>query len=81
MPRNAPRHRPASGGASAQRRMRYSVRAAINEWDIKRLYPDSRPQIEYGGDPFRPEERTEPGPEEADPGGHGAWDSSKHFID
>ena len=32
-----------SRGAGFQNRMRYNVRAAINEWDLRRLYPDSRP--------------------------------------
>ncbi len=26
--------------------MRYKVRAAINEWDLLRLYPNSRPETE-----------------------------------
>ena len=26
--------------------MRYKVRAAINEWDLMRLYPNSRPETE-----------------------------------
>ena len=38
-------------GAGYQNRMRYKVRASINEWDLLRLYPDSRPEIE--GDEFR----------------------------
>ena len=32
-------------GAGYQNRMRYKVRAAINEWDLLRLYPDSQPEI------------------------------------
>ena len=43
---DAPDHRPMAGGVSAQNRMRYKVRAAINEWDLKRLFPDSRPEIQ-----------------------------------
>ena len=39
------------GGAGIWGRMRYQVRAAINEWDLLRLYPDSRPDTE--GDEFR----------------------------
>jgi hypothetical protein len=26
--------------------MRYQIRSAINEWDLLRLYPDSRPETE-----------------------------------
>ena len=33
-------------GAGAQNRMRYIVRAAINEWDLRRLYPDHNPETE-----------------------------------
>ena len=39
------------GGAGFRNRMRYKVKAAINEWDLLRLYPDSRPDTE--GDEFR----------------------------
>ena len=39
------------GGAGIWGRMRYQVRAAINEWDLLRLYPDSRPDTE--SDVFR----------------------------
>ena len=35
-----------AGGASFQQRMRYRIRSAINEWDLLRLYPDSRPETE-----------------------------------
>ena len=44
---------------SFQNRMRYRVRAAINEWDLKRLYPDAQPETE--GQEFKPsfEEQTE----------------------
>lgn len=42
----APEHHPVVGSVSAQNRMRYKVRSAINEWDLKRLFPDSRPEIE-----------------------------------
>lgn len=37
--------------AGYQNRMRYKVRAAINQWDLLRLYPDSRPETE--GQEFR----------------------------
>ncbi len=40
-----------AGGAGFQRRMRYKVRAAINEWDLLRHDPDSRPETE--GEEFR----------------------------
>ena len=37
----------ASGnGAGSQRRMRYKVRAAINEWDLRRLRPGYEPQTQ-----------------------------------
>lgn len=39
-------------GAGHQNRMRYNVRAAINEWDLLRLYPDAQPDTE--SDEFRP---------------------------
>ena len=39
------------GGAGYQNRMRYKVRAAINEWDLMRHYPDYQPNIE--GEEFR----------------------------
>ena len=40
-----------TGGAEHQNRMRYKVRASINEWDLLRLYPNSRPETE--GDEYR----------------------------
>ncbi len=40
-----------TGGAGYRNRMRYKVRASINEWDLLRLYPDSRPETE--GDEYR----------------------------
>ncbi len=40
-----------AGGAGYQNRMRYKVRASINEWDLLRLYPGYRPETE--GDEFR----------------------------
>ena len=36
-----------AGGAGYRGRMRYKVRAAINEWDLRRLYPDARPDTEF----------------------------------
>ncbi len=40
------------GGAGYRNRMRYKVRSAINEWDLRRFYPDSKPEIE--GAEYRP---------------------------
>ena len=40
-----------AGGAGLLRQMRYKVRAAINEWDLLRLFPDSSPATEIN--PFR----------------------------
>ena len=48
----APPWRGEMGGASIQSRMRYKVRAAINEWDLQRIYPDSRTRTVV--DEFRP---------------------------
>ena len=39
-------------GAGHQQRMRYNVRAAINEWDLLRLYPDAQPDTQ--SEEFRP---------------------------
>ena len=36
-----------AGGAGLQRRMRYKVRAAINEWDLQRLRPGHRLDTEF----------------------------------
>ena len=33
-------------GAGYQNRMRYRVRASINEWDLRRLYPDYSPETD-----------------------------------
>lgn len=41
-----PRYEAVTRGAGLQRRMRYKVRAAINEWDLLRLHPDYRPETE-----------------------------------
>ena len=38
-----PPHVATAGGAGFQGRMRYKVRAAINEWDLHRLHPGYRP--------------------------------------
>jgi len=36
-----------AGGAGFQARMRYKVRSAINEWDLRRLHPGYQPDIEF----------------------------------
>ena len=33
-------------GAGYQNRMRYKVRASVNEWDLRRLYPDYAPETD-----------------------------------
>lgn len=60
-------------GAGYQNRMRYNVRAAINEWDLRRLYPGA--QIETESDEFRPGYEENPDLERETPddaGGDGA---------
>ena len=49
---DAPALQGKAGGAGFQGRMRYKVRAAINEWDLRRLYPGSDPDPEINE--FRP---------------------------
>ena len=41
---DAPRLEARTGAAGFRQRMRYQIRSAINEWDLLRLYPDSRPE-------------------------------------
>ena len=48
---NAPALPERARGAGHQNRMRYNVRAAINEWDLLRLFPDAQPDTE--SDDFR----------------------------
>ena len=43
---NAPPIKAREGGAGIYGRMRYQVRRAINEWDLLRLRPSSRPETE-----------------------------------
>jgi hypothetical protein len=43
---DAPAPEARAGAASFRQRMRYRIRSAINEWDLLRLYPDSRPETE-----------------------------------
>ena len=47
----APPLKSMAGGAGYRNRMRYKVRASINEWDLLRLYPNSHPETE--GTEFR----------------------------
>ena len=49
----APNLKAESHGAGYQNRMRYKVRASINQWDLLRYYPDYVPETE--GDEFRHE--------------------------
>lgn len=44
----APRLETGARGVGIQARMRYKVRAAINAWDLLRIYPDSRPETVGG---------------------------------
>ena len=44
-----PAHEATAGGAGFQGRMRYKVRAAINEWDLCRLHPNYQPDTEIEG--------------------------------
>ena len=65
----APRVESTAGGAGHRGRMRYKVRAAINEWDLMRLYPNARPETE--GVDYRPGYQEDPelvreGEDEAD---------------
>ena len=55
---DAPRLEAKAGGVSYQGRMRYKVRAAINEWDLLRLYPNARPETE--GTEFVPQYEESP---------------------
>ena len=38
-----------TGGTGFRRHMRYKVRAAISEWDLRRLIPEYRPDMEMEG--------------------------------
>ena len=49
---DAPRLGIMAGGVGFQNRMRYKVRSAINEWDLMRVYPNSRPDTV--SDEYRP---------------------------
>ncbi len=56
----APRVESTAGGAGHRSRMRYKVRAAINEWDLMRLVPNSRPETD--GVDYRPGYHENPEP-------------------
>ena len=43
---DAPHIETGTSAVGYRQRMRYKVRSAINEWDLLRLYPDSRPETE-----------------------------------
>ena len=55
---DAPQLKAKVGGVGYQGRMRYKVRAAINEWDLLRLYPNARPETE--GTEFTPKYEEAP---------------------
>ena len=50
---DAPAARPIRNAVGLQRRMRYKVRSAINEWDLQRLAPGARPDTVV--DEYRPQ--------------------------
>ena len=56
---NTPAPATVLGGAAYQNTMRYQVRACINEWDLRRIYPDARPETEGQGFEHRYEELPE----------------------
>ncbi len=58
----APQLKSMAGGAGYRSRMRYKIRAPINEWDLLRLYPNSRP--ETVGTEFRVSYEDIPEPED-----------------
>jgi hypothetical protein len=58
-------------GAGYQNRMRYRVRASINEWDLRRLYPDHTPEIVEEEFRYSYEEDVEADPGATDSDGTG----------
>ena len=54
-----PVHEASAGGAGFQGRMRYKVRTAINEWDLRRLHPTYQPDTEIEGFDTRYEENAD----------------------
>lgn len=55
---DAPHLQPRVGGARHEAQIRYKVRAAINEWDLQRLYPGSHPETVIAE--FRPAYAEDP---------------------
>ena len=55
----APKPTSELGGATYQNTIRYKVRACINEWDLRRLYPNLQPDIEGQAFEHRYEELPE----------------------
>ena len=49
----------ASDGATYQNTMRYKIRSCINEWDLRRLYPNAQPETEGEEFEYRYEEQPE----------------------
>ena len=64
-----------AGGAGYQNRMRYKVRAAINEWDLLRLLPGSRPETEMAEFRHGYEENVDLERESKDDDGNGDGDA------
>ena len=54
------------GGAAYRNTMRYKVRACINEWDLRRLYPNAEPETEGQEFEHRYEEQPEMEQEDKD---------------
>ena len=77
---DAPQLEAKAGGAGYQGRMRYKVRAAINEWDLLRLYPNARPETE--GTEFTPqyEETPELEQETQDEGDEGGDEQQNDLL-
>ena len=63
------------GGVAHQNRMRYKVRAAINEWDLLRLLPGSRPETEMDEYRHNYEENVDLERESKDDDGNGDGDA------
>ena len=49
---------PQPRGAGFQNRMRYRIRAAVNEWDLRRIYPDHNPETQM--DEYHPSYEENP---------------------
>ena len=48
-----------SDGTTLQNTIRYRIRACINEWDLRRFYPDAQPETEGQGFEYGYEEMPE----------------------